>query len=110
VRCPPSIGCGPNTVSFKLIFLSLRYFNEFPRSSSCVGLTGRHCSTISEPLDPMGQPPRHQGKDKENRVHIGGETHSAVDDSVVEVNVGIDAAGDAELYEGYKNSSSAAIF
>lgn len=65
---------------------------------------------VSEEFYPMGNPSCNSGDGEEDREHIGRETHSSVNKSTVEIDVGVKLACDAESNKCYKYSSESAIF
>lgn len=44
----------------------------------------------------MREPPCDSGDGVKNREHIGGEAHSSIDESTVEINIGIQFASNAK--------------
>ena len=95
-----------------LVLLTLVDINELSLGVASIVLTGTVdvVLTVSEELDPVGDPASNSGDGEEHGEHIGGEAHGAVDEATVEVNVGVEFAADAESTNRYKYSSSRAIF
>ena len=90
---------GSNGFNIEVVVLSFGHFDELSLSIPDIILSWsvNVIFVVVQELTPVGNPSDDSGNGEEDGVHVSWETHGSVDESAVEVNVGVKFSGDKVL-------------